>query len=58
MLNNYLRIGWRNLRRYKMYSSINIGGLAIGLAVGILILVWVQDELSYDRFHEKLYFRY
>ncbi len=53
MLNNYLRIGWRNLRRYKMYSSINIGGLAIGLAVGILILVWVQDELSYDRFHEK-----
>ncbi len=53
MLNNYLRIGWRNLRRYKMYSSINIGGLAIGLAVGILILVWVQDELRYDRFHEK-----
>lgn len=53
MLNNYLRIGWRNLRRYKMYSSINIGGLAIGLAVGILILVWVQDELSYDKFHEK-----
>lgn len=53
MLNNYLRIGWRNLRRYKMYSSINIGGLAIGLAVGILILVWVQDELSYDRFHEN-----
>ena len=53
MLSNYLRIGWRNLRRYKMYSSINIGGLAIGLAVGILILVWVQDELSYDKFHEK-----
>jgi predicted permease len=53
MLDNYLRIGWRNLRRYKMYSSINVGGLAIGLAVGILILVWVQDELSYDRFHEK-----
>jgi ABC-type antimicrobial peptide transport system permease subunit len=53
MLNNYLRIGWRNLRRYKMYSSINIGGLALGLAVGILLLVWVQDELSYDRFHEK-----
>lgn len=53
MLSNYLRIGWRNLRRYKMYSSINIGGLAIGLAVGILILVWVQDELRYDKFHEK-----
>lgn len=53
MFYNYLRIGWRNLRRYKMYSSINIGGLAIGLAVGILILVWVQDELRYDRFHEK-----
>lgn len=53
MLNNYLRVGWRNLWRYKMYSSINIGGLALGLALGILLLVWVQDELSYDRFHEK-----
>lgn len=53
MLGNYLRIGWRNLRRYKMYSAINIGGLAIGLAVGILILIWVQDELSYDRFHKN-----
>lgn len=53
MLNNYLRIGWRNLRRHKMYSTINIGGLALGLAVGILLLVWVQDELSFDRFHKK-----
>ncbi|SFN87704.1 duplicated orphan permease [Chitinophaga sp. YR627] len=53
MLNNYLRVGWRNLWRYKMYSSINIGGLALGLALGILLLVWVQDELSYDKFHEK-----
>ena len=53
MLNNYLRVGWRNLWRYKMYSGINIGGLALGLALGILLLVWVQDELSYDRFHEK-----
>ena len=39
--------------RNKFYSALNISGLAIGLAVGIMILLWVQDELSYDRFHAK-----
>jgi len=53
MINNYLRIGWRNIRRHKLYSGINIGGLALGLAVGILLLIWVQDELSFDRFHKN-----
>ena len=53
MLSNYLRIGWRNIRRHKLYSGINIGGLALGLAVGILLLIWVQDELSFDRFHKN-----
>lgn len=53
MISNYLRIGWRNICRHKLYSGINIGGLALGLAVGILLLIWVQDELSFDRFHKN-----
>jgi len=53
MLKNYLKIALRNIRRYKGYSFINIAGLAIGMACCILILLWVQDELSYDRFHEN-----
>ncbi len=53
MLKNYLKIALRNIRRQKGYSFINIAGLAIGMACCILILLWVQDELSYDRFHEN-----
>jgi ABC-type antimicrobial peptide transport system permease subunit len=53
MLRNYLKIALRNVRRHKGYSFINIAGLAIGMACCILILLWVQDELSYDRFHEN-----
>ncbi|NIN92451.1 hypothetical protein GTO36_05595, partial [bacterium] len=53
MLKNYLKIALRNIRRHKGYSFINITGLAIGMACCILILLWVQDELSYDRFHEN-----
>jgi putative ABC transport system permease protein len=50
---NYLKIIWRNLFRYKGFSFINISGLAIGMASAILILLWVQNELSMDQFHEK-----
>ncbi len=53
MLTNYLKITLRNLRRNKAYSFINIAGLAIGMACCILILLFVQDELSYDRFHKN-----
>jgi putative ABC transport system permease protein len=53
MIRNYLLTAWRNLARNKFYSALNITGLAVGLAVGIMILLWVQDELSYDRFHKK-----
>jgi putative ABC transport system permease protein len=53
MFKNYLKITLRNLKKNKIYSFINIAGLAIGLACCILILLWVQDELSYDRFHEN-----
>ena len=54
MFRNYLKIALRNIKRQKGYSFINIAGLAIGMACCILILLWVQDELSYDRFHENL----
>jgi putative ABC transport system permease protein len=53
MFKNYFITAWRNLLNSKFYSSINIIGLTIGLAVGILILLWVQDELSYDRFNQN-----
>ena len=51
MLRNYFKITIRNLKRYKGYSLINIIGLGIGMACCILILLWVQDELSYDQYH-------
>src|SRR5215470_4172329 len=54
MIKNYLRVAFRNLRRNKAFSIINIGGLAFGMASAILILLWVQNEVSHDRFHEKL----
>jgi putative ABC transport system permease protein len=53
MLKNYIKTAWRNLLKNKFYSLINIAGLTAGLAIGILILLWVQDELSFDNFHSK-----
>ena len=53
MLKNYIKITWRNIRNNKIYSLINIMGLAVGMACCILILLWVQDELSFDKFHEN-----
>ena len=53
MLNNYLKIVSRNIKRHKGYSFINIMGLAVGMACCIMMLLWVQDELSWDRFHEN-----
>jgi putative ABC transport system permease protein len=52
MFRNHLKVALRNLKRHKIYSFINISGLAIGMACAILILLWIQDELSYDRFHK------
>src|ERR1700678_2074286 len=53
MLKNYIKTAWRNLVKSKFYSVINIAGLTAGLAIGILILLWVQDELSFDAFHKN-----
>lgn len=53
MLKNYFKIAWRNLLKKKVYSLINILGLGIGMACCVLIFMFVQDELSYDKFNEK-----
>ncbi len=53
MLKNYLKIAIRNLLRFKAYSIVNLLGLSIGLTIGVLILLFVTDELSYDGFHAK-----
>jgi ABC-type antimicrobial peptide transport system permease subunit len=53
MFKNYFTIGWRTMLRNKGYSAINIGGLAAGMAVTILIGMWIYDELSYNRSFEN-----
>ena len=53
MLKNYFIIACRNLKKQKGFTFINLTGLAIGIASTIIILLWVQNELSYDQFHEK-----
>jgi putative ABC transport system permease protein len=52
MLKNYLKIAFRNLVKNKVYSFINIGGLAVGMSVAMLIGLWVYDELSFDKYHK------
>ncbi|OIN56295.1 ABC transporter permease [Arsenicibacter rosenii] len=53
MIRNYLKIAWRNLWKNKMFSFINIMGLALGMTCSLLITLWVQDELAMDRFHKN-----
>ena len=53
MLQTYFKLAYRNIIKDKAYSILNITGLAIGLASSILILLWVQNELSYDKFHKN-----
>jgi putative ABC transport system permease protein len=54
MLRNYFKTALRNLSRNKVYSLINIAGLSIGLACAMLIILYVKDEVSYDRFHSNV----
>src|SRR5688572_7002297 len=54
MLLNYLKIAFRSLLKFKGYAAINLLGLALGLSAGILIMLYVLDELSYDQFHAKI----
>lgn len=53
MLKNYFKVALRNLLKYKAYSFINVFGLASGIAICLLIFLFIQDELSYDTFHEN-----
>ncbi|MEJ0029456.1 MAG: ABC transporter permease [Bacteroidota bacterium] len=53
MIKNYLKVAFRSLVKQKAYSAINILGLSIGIASCLLIVLFVTDEFSYDKFHEK-----
>jgi ABC-type antimicrobial peptide transport system permease subunit len=53
MIINYLKLAIRNIKRHKGYSFINIAGLALGIACFILIMLYIQFELSYDKFHKN-----
>lgn len=52
MYKSYLKIAWRNLHKNKGYAFINIGGLALGMMVALLIGLWIYDELSFNKYHE------
>ncbi len=54
MFKNYFKTAWRNLKRNKIYSFINIAGLSMGLACAMLILLYLKDEVSFDRFHKNV----
>jgi putative ABC transport system permease protein len=51
MIKNYLKTAWRNILSNKFYAAINVAGLTVGLVIGLFMLLWVQDELSYDKFN-------
>jgi putative ABC transport system permease protein len=53
MIRNYLKTAWRNILGNKFYATINVAGLTVGLVVGLFMLLWVQDELSFDKFNSK-----
>lgn len=53
MLRNYLKLALRNIWRHKGTAALNVAGLTLGLAAGLLMLMWVNDEKSFDQFHEK-----
>lgn len=53
MLKNYFKTAWRNLRKHKTFSIINIAGLSIGIAICFIIMMYVQNELSFDRFNKN-----
>jgi len=52
MIKNYFKVALRHLRKNKGYAFINMVGLSLGMACAILIMIWVDDELRYDKFHK------
>src|ERR1041385_984439 len=53
MLKNYLKIAWRNLLKNKTHTFINVTGLSVGMAVAMLIGLWIWDEVSYDKYFQN-----
>ncbi len=53
MIKNFFRLSFRNILKNKGFAFINITGLAVGLAASLLILLWIQDELSYEKFNSN-----
>ncbi|RYU97588.1 ABC transporter permease [Emticicia agri] len=53
MIRNYLKIAWRSLLKSKLFTALNLLGLALGLAVSLLLMLYVKDELSFDKYHSK-----
>ncbi|WP_439697751.1 ABC transporter permease [Mucilaginibacter sp. AW1-7] len=53
MIRNYFKTAWRNITNNKFYAAINVAGLTFGLVIGLFMLLWVQDELSFDTFNKK-----
>src|SRR5215467_8226390 len=53
MIKNYLKIAWRNLLKNKAHSFINITGLSVGMAVAMLIGLWIWDEVTFDQYHKN-----
>jgi len=53
MLTNYFRIAWRNLRKDRQFTLLNLLGLSTGLACSLLLYLWIADELTVDKFNEK-----
>jgi len=53
MYKSYFKIGWRNLYKNKVYSIINIGGLALGMSIAIIIALIIKDELSFNTYHKR-----
>src|ERR1043165_3447720 len=53
MIKNFFKIAWRNLSKSKMHSFINVAGLSTGMAVAMLIGLWVYDELSFNKYHKN-----
>ena len=53
MLSNYFKVAIRNILKYKFFSAINILGMTVGITACLLIILYVADELSYDRFHQN-----
>ncbi len=53
MLKNYFKTAWRNLMKHKTFSFINIAGLSIGISICFIIMLYVQNELSFDKFNKN-----